>query len=344
MNPRIGAVLVTAVFLIAACGGQSGPSRPPGTSPSEPGSGVSGEIRVSGSSTVQPVSQAVAEAFRAANPDFGYTVEGPGTGDGFAALCDGSIDIADASRAIREEEIRTCADGGVAYTELLIGYDGITVMTHPDTPIECLTTADLYALFGPESDNIATWQDAAALAAELGSTTTYPTELALQISAPGEESGTYDAFLDLAGIADLGVERAVFGDDDDPYLRVPGPNYTASADDNVIVQGVEAGSGALGFVGYAYFQEAGDAVKAIAIDAGEGCISPSLETIGDGSYPLSRPLYIYPSNSKADENQAVQAWVDYFLSDEGIAQVTEQGYVALPTDELESTRDAWSNR
>jgi phosphate transport system substrate-binding protein len=360
-------VMLTSVLLVAACGGP-GPSTAPSATasgvpsasasgapsatasngstpaPSASGSAVSGEISVSGSSTVLPVSQAVAEAFHTANPDFGYTVEGPGTGDGFAALCGGSIDVADASRAIDEEEIQACADGGVTYTELLIGYDGITVMTHPDTPIECLTTADLYALFGPESDNIATWQDAATLAVELGSTTTYPADLALQISAPGEESGTYDAFLDLGGIADLGVEREIFGEDDDPYLRVPGPNYTASGDDNVIVQGVEAGSGSLGFVGFAYFQEAGDAVKAIAIDAGGGCITPSLETIGDGSYPLSRPLFIYPSNVKADENPAVQAWVDYFLSDEGIANVTDQGYVALPADQLHSTRDAWSNR
>jgi phosphate transport system substrate-binding protein len=305
---------------------------------------VSGDIFVSGSSTVLPISQAVAEAFKLVNPDIGYTVEGPGTGDGFALLCDGTIDIADASREIREEEIQACADGGVTYTELKIAYDGITVMTHPETPIDCLTTADLYALFGPESDNTAAWQDAGLLAAELGSTTSYPADLPLQITAPGEESGTYDAFIELGGVAGFAAERGVIGEDEDVFLRVPGPNYTASGDDNVIVEGVEAGAGSLGFVGFAYNENAGDQVKAIAIDAGDGCVSPTIETIADGTYPLSRPLFIYPSTVMADENPAVQGFVDYYLSDEGIAQVTEQGYVELPDDELQATRDAWANR
>jgi len=344
----IAALAIATTALVAACGSPAASPTPSSGATSNPssvpsGQGVSGEIFVSGSSTVQPISQAVSEDFKAANPDFGFTVEGPGTGPGFAALCAGDSDVGDASRAIKDAEAQACADAAVEYTELKVAYDGITVMTHPDTPIDCLTTADLYALFGPESDTFANWSDAQALATELGSTTTLP-NLALQITAPGEESGTYDAFLELSGIVSTGTERGKFDADHPAALRLPGPNYTASPDDNVIVAGVEAGAGSLGFVGFAYFEGAGTAAKAIAIDGGDGCVAPSIETIADGSYPLSRPLFIYPNNAKADTNPALQAWVDFYLSDPGIANVTEVGYVALPADELEATRDAWAAR
>jgi phosphate transport system substrate-binding protein len=341
-HPLALAALV-AMLSLAACGG--GPTSSATTGPS--GGGASGEIFVSGSSTVEPVSQAVSEAFRQLNPGFGFTVEGPGTGDGFAKFCAGETDVADASRAIRDSEIEACAAAGIEYVELLIGVDALTVMTHPDTPVDCLNLADLYALFGPESDDVATWQDAGTLAAELGSTTSYPADLALQITAPGEESGTYDAFLELADIGSQAVERGVIGEDDDPYLRLPGPNYTASPSDNVIVEGVEAGAGSLGFAGYAFYAEAagaGASIKAVSIDAGEGCVAPSTETAADGSYALTRPLYIYVNTANADSNPALAAWVDFYLSDEGIANVSAVGYVALPETDLAATRAAWANR
>ena len=348
-------VIPAAVLLIAAACGNTGPTTVPTGTPTgtpsgapsvtaAPSGSVSGSIFVTGSSTVEPVSLAVSEAFKALNPNFGFEVLGPGTGDGFAAFCAGDADVADASRAISDSEAQLCADNSVNYVELHIGTDPMTVLTHPDTPVDCLTLADLYALFGPESDDINTWQDAGAFAATLGSTTTFPADLALQITAPGEESGTYDAFIELAGIDDLGVERGAFTEDEDPFLRVPGPNYTASGNDNAIIEGVEAGSGSLGFVGYAFFQGAGSGVKAIEIDGGEGCVAPSPETAADGSYPLTRPLYIYPSTDKADTNPALQAWVDYYLSDAGLANVTAKGYVALPAADVEATRAAWSNR
>lgn len=366
LNRRLLTAALATGILAAACGGGGGATTAPRsagatTAPAPSGAAsapatsdattapatgapsagaVSGEIFVSGSSTVEPISLAVSEDFTAQNPNFGYTVEGPGTGDGFAAFCEGTSDVSDASRPISEEEAQLCSDNGIAYTELRIAYDGMAVLTHPDTPVDCLNFADLYALFGPESSNTATWQDAAALAGELGSTTMYPTDLALQITAPGPESGTYDSFIEIA-LADIAEERA----QPDDELRLPGPNYTASPNDNVIVEGIEAGAGSLGFVGYAFAAEAGDAVKAIAIDGGDGnCVTPSEETIADGSYPLSRPLFIYPNNAEADENPALQAWVDFYLSDEGIGNVSETGYVMLPEDELQATRDAWANR
>jgi phosphate transport system substrate-binding protein len=318
---------IAASLALAACGGTTSPTgtaNPTGTSNPTSG-GVSGDIFVSGSSTVEPVSLAVSEDFKALNPDFGYTT-----------------DVADASRAIRESEAQLCADNGIDYVELLIGVDALTVMTHPDTAIECLNLFDLYALFGPESSDIGTWQDAGAFAAELGSTTAFPADLNLQITAPGEESGTYDAFIELA-LADLIEEREA-----EEALRLPGPNYTASPNDNVIVEGVEAGAGSLGFVGYAFYAEAqaaGENVKAIAIDSGDGnCVAPSPEAAADGSYALTRPLFIYPNTTKAAENAALGAWVDFFLSDEGIANVSEVGYVALPESDLEATRQAWDGR
>jgi phosphate transport system substrate-binding protein len=284
----------------------------------------------------------VSEAFRALHPDFGFTVEGPGTGPGFAAFCTGGTDVSDASRPIKTEEASACQTGGVTYTELKVAFDGITVMTHPDTVLDCLTKADLYALFGPESDTFANWKDAQALATELGSTTQFP-DAPLQITAPGEESGTYDAFLELAGITATGTTRGKFDATHPAALRLPGPNYTASPDDNVIVTGVEAGTGSLGFVGFAYFEGAGSNVKALAIDGGSGCVEPTKETIADGTYPLSRALYIYPNNAKAESNPALKAWVDFYLSDDGIKNVTDVGYVALPADQLQATRDAWAN-
>jgi phosphate transport system substrate-binding protein len=338
---RTGFVVTALIAIAAACGGTGTPTAPTGSS--GPGStnsgGVAGEILVSGSSTVEPVSQAVSEDFRALNPNFGFTVEGPGTGDGFALFCEGTSDVSDASRAIRDSEAELCTTNGVEYTELKIAYDGMAVLTHPETPIDCLTYADLYALFGPESDNVNTWQAAQPLAAELGSTTQFP-DLALQITAPGEESGTYDSFLELA-LAGTAEDR-----EQEAFLRVPGPNYTASGNDNVIVEGIEAGAGSLGFVGFAFYEEAGDQVKAIAIDeAGDGtCVAPTAETVADGSYPLSRPLFIYPNNAKAEANAALSAWVDFYLSDEGIANVAEVGYVALPEAELEMSRQAWQGR
>ena len=371
MNPRKTiALAIGTALLLAACSGPAvtptaAPTAAPTAGPTAAATakptaaGVSGEIYVSGSSTVEPVSQAVSEAFKAMNADFGFVVEGPGTGDGFAKFCAGETDVADASRAIKDSEAQLCADAGINYVELLIGVDALTVMTHPDTPVSCLTPNDLYALFGPESDNVAAWMDATALpaddpnfsgytdaamlAAELGSTTVFP-EMALQITAPGEESGTYDAFIELADIAGVGTERGIFGEDDDPFLRVPGPNYTASANDNVIVEGVEAGPGSLGFVGYAFFAHAGTNVKAVSVDAGDGCVDPSPETAADGSYALTRPLYIYVNTDKADANPALQAWIDFYLSDAGIANVPGVDYVALPADDLQATRDAWANR
>ena len=164
---------------------------------------VSGSIVISGSSTVEPISSIVAEVFRESNPDVQISVDGPGTGDGFALFCDGETDISDASRQIEPEEAKICKKNGIEYTELEIGLDGVTVMTNPEnTDVTCLNDGDIYSLFGPESDGIDTWNGADSLATKVGGNGGFP-DLDLEITAPGQESGTYDAFIELTGIEDI---------------------------------------------------------------------------------------------------------------------------------------------
>src|SRR5262245_17409259 len=340
-------VALLAVFSIfaAACGDDDDSSSDDGSSDdSGDGDGASGTVEISGSSTVEPISSAVADLLAAQNDQIAVNVDGPGTGDGFALFCDGETDISDASRPIKDEEAATCEENGIDYIELEIGFDGLTVMTNPaNDTITCLTKADLYALMGPESADVNNWSDAQALAEELGSTTTFP-DLPMEISAPGEESGTYDAFIELA-LQSTVDERFEAGDipaspDDPESPEASIRQYPGQSDDNVIIQGIEGADGSFGWVGFAFAEGAGEGVKEIEIDGGDGCVAPSAETIADASYPLSRSLYIYVNTAKAAENPAVAAYVDFYLND-GIEAVTDAGYVALPADRIQATRDAW---
>jgi phosphate transport system substrate-binding protein len=337
-NRRIKLIAVAAfsalAMLSAACGSDDGTSDG-GNAPA----GMSGTVTISGSSTVQPISSLVAEQFSAANPDVQISVDGPGTSDGFVLFCKGETDINDASRAIEPEEEKACKQNGVSWVELPVGYDGITVMTNPDnSAVTCLSTGDLYALFGPESQGFETWSDAATLDKEVDGTGNLP-NLPLQITAPGQESGTYDAFIDLVGIEDTALERGV-AEDKAAALR---PDYQASANDNVIIQAMEGDPGALGFVGFAYAEQAGSQIHIIQVDGGSGCVAPSRETIADHSYPLSRTLYIYVNEARIAENPALKAYVDFYMGDEGIVSAVQQvGYVDLPTDQIDASRAAWS--
>lgn len=342
-SKRISALALVAVVAISACSTPTGASTAPSTAPSQAaGAAVSGTIAVSGSSTVEPISTGVAEAFKAANPDFNYTIEGPGTGDGFKRFCKGETDISDASRKIKPEgEADVCAAAGIEYIELAIAYDGITVMTSPSNTLECLSFPDLYALIGPESTGFAKWSDAQALATELKSTTTFPADLSLDITGPGEESGTYDSFVELA-LDKLADPRGKL----DPTTKhtTTRPDYVASANDNQIIEGITASDGSLGWVGFAFAQENADKVKEMAVskDPGGDCIKPSAETIADGTYPLSRTLYIYVNKAKAAANPAIGAYVDYYLAESTISTVLQTvPYVNLPADMLATSRSTW---
>jgi len=326
---------VTAMAIVTAACGSSSSSSSGGSA----GAGdLSGSVSVSGSSTVQPISQLVAETFSGNNPSVQISVDGPGTGDGFVLFCEGKTDVNDASRQIEPEEAKACKKNGVNYTELEIGLDGITVMTNPnDTAVTCLNKGDLYSLFGPQSEGFSSWADANALAQQVGGTGNFP-DAPLTITAPGEESGTYDSFISLAGIEDTALAQGVAADQA-ASLR---PDYQSSPNDNVIIQGIEGSDTSLGFVGFAYADQQGGSVTKLQIDGGSGCVEPSKDTISDGSYPLSRSLYIYVNTDEAASNPSLKAYVDYYLSDEGIASVGAADYVDLPADRIAATRQTWA--
>lgn len=327
MTKRSVAVLAGVLALTtiaAACGG--------GSDATDSGGDVTGTITVSGSSTVEPITSLVAEKFVGANPNAQPSVDGPGTSDGFELFCAGETDINDASRPIDEEEVAACEANGIDYVEIEVALDGLSVIGNPSNAITCLNFGDLYALFGPESSDFTTWSAANELASEVGGNGGFPEE-ELTIVAPGEESGTYGSFIDLA-IKDIAEKRK----EPDDQLR---SGYQSSSDDNVIVDSASGTTGGLGFVGLAYADAAAGTVKEFEIDGGDGCVGPSAETVIDGSYPLSRSLYIYVSKNALAENPAVGAFVDFYLSDEGLASVEEVQYVSLPGDRIEAARSAW---
>ncbi|MFP5322472.1 MAG: substrate-binding domain-containing protein [Acidimicrobiia bacterium] len=292
-------------------------------------------VVVSGSSTVEPITIAVAEEFSDPLPDdeVSISVDGPGTGDGFELFCDGLIDINDASSKIKPEQIESCEESGVEFVELQIANDGIAVLTNEaNDAVDCLTFADLYALTGPESQGIDRWDEAEPLAEELGSSTDLP-EASLDIIGPGEESGTYSSYVELV------VEE--FNEDRGEPAQTR-PDYQASGDDNVILQGVQGSSTSLGWVGYAFAEEA-EGIKALEVDGGEGCVAPTPETIADGSYPVSRPLFIYVNAERAAASELLTRFVDFYLHD-AIDSVADVGYVPLSDEDLAETRARWEAR
>ena len=278
---------------------------------------LGGEIVSDGSSTVGPLTQAVAEEFNAVAPNVQTSVDVSGTGGGFERFCAGETDVQNASRPIAEDEIATCAENGVDWYEFDVAYDGITVVVNKEnTLLTCLTTAALKLIWMKENP-ANTWAD---LSSELPAET-------ISLYGPGTDSGTFDYFVE-----------AILGEDE---IR---EDFTPSEDDNVLVEGVAGDVNALGYFGAAYYQENQEILTALAIDNGDGnCVMPTAETIQDGSYaPLSRPLFVYV---RADslERPEVQAFVRFYLAN-AAALAPEVGYVASPADayaaDLESFESA----
>lgn len=332
---RIAILALPIALLTAACA----PEQTEATSATG-GENVSGAIAISGSSTVEPISVAVAEKFNAQNPDVEISVQGPGTSDGFELFCNGETDISDASRAIKQEEINACKENGIEPIELTVGIDGLSVVTSSENDFaSCLSFGDLWALLGPEAEGFESWSDANQLAQKYDAQgAPYPDE-PLVITAPGEESGTYGSFIEL--VFEPFVEEQGLKEYEEEVA--PRPDYQASGNDNVIVEGVSGTPSSLGWVGYAFYKANEDQLKALEIDGGEGCVSPTPETIASFEYPISRPLFIYVNKQKLQENPAVQAFVDFYLSDEGIASAEEVGYIPLEESELEATRSTWES-
>ncbi len=321
---RLLPALLTLAIAAAGCAGDKDET------------GLKGTIVISGSSTVEPISIGIAEVFDDDNPDVRISVDGPGTGDGFELFCQGDTDISDASRAISEEEIESCRQAGVEYLELKVANDGLAVLTSPENDKigRCLSFSDIYSLVGPESKNVDNWLEANDLAAELGNTKGAPFEGApLAITGPGEESGTYDSFVELV-LADIAESRSRH-----PETR---PDYQASADDNVIIQGIQGSRTSFGWVGYAFYDANREQLKAFEVAGENGtCVAPSHDTIADNSYPVSRPLFIYVNKAKLASKPALRAFVEYYVSEKGLATAGEVGYVDLNPDEAAATARAF---
>lgn len=269
-----------------------------------PVASLKGTIDIDGSSTVFPISQAVAEEFRKVYKDVQIPIGISGTGGGFKRFVTGETAISDASRPIKPPEAETAQKNGIEYVELRVAFDGLSILVHKDNRfVECLTTAELKKIWEPGS-TVNNWNQVRA---------DFPSQ-GLRLYGPGTDSGTFDYFTE-----------AINGKED-----ASRPDYTASEDDNVLVQGIAGDRNAMGYFGYAYYAENKDKLKLVAVGGGKGCIKPSEQTINDGTYaPLSRPLFIYV-NKKALERPEVKALVIFYLNNAAKLSA-EVGYVALPT-------------
>ncbi|HWP38622.1 MAG TPA: PstS family phosphate ABC transporter substrate-binding protein [Gemmatimonadales bacterium] len=269
----------------------------------------SGTVTVDGSSTVYPITEAVAEEFQRQH-DVNVTVGISGTGGGFQKFCGGETDVSNASRPIRSSEVERCAQNGIEYVELPVAYDGLAIVVHPDnTWAESITVDELKRIWEPAAQGrITRWSQVRS---------GWPDE-ELHLFGAGVDSGTYDYFTE----AIVGEEHASRGD------------YTSSEDDNVIVQGVATDRLALGFFGYAYYAENRDRLKLVPVDDGKpdngaGPIAPSLETVSNNTYqPLSRPIFIYVATRSLDRPE-VAAFVKFYL-EHAAELVSEVGYIPLP--------------
>jgi phosphate transport system substrate-binding protein len=314
VSKRLLGALLTALaltFAVAACGSSSDDS----SSTSGGGGDLSGSIRIDGSSTVGPLTEAVAEQFMAENSGVRVTVGTSGTGGGFEKFCAGETDISDASRAIEPEEEEACKKDEVGYEDVHVATDALTVMINNENPVACLTVEQLGDIWGRDS-KISDWSEIPGLKEE------FDEELAL--FGPGTDSGTFDYFTESIN----GEEGATRKD----YNNV-------GEDDNATVKGVEGSPGGMGYAGFSFYIENEGKLKALEVDNGKGCVPPSVETAQDGSYaPLSRPLFMYPSE-QALKKPEVKAFIVYYL--DNVNSVAESlGFVPLTEEQLEESKAA----
>ena len=296
------ALLVLGMVVLAACSADETPNPTPSSESSKGATmeELSGVIEIDGSSTVAPVSQAVAEEFEKLHGDTEPIVGISGTGGGFKRFTAGETDISDASRTIREAEAAAAQENGIQYLELKLGTDGLSVMVSPRNDfVDCLTMEQLHEIWKPES-TVQNWSDISP---------EWP-DREISLYGADTDSGTFDYFTE-----EVNGEAKLSRDD-----------YTASADDNVLVRGISGDRNSLGYFGYAYYIENADALKLVAVDNGAGCVEPSLATIADGTYtPLSRPLFIYVNVESLRKPQVLE-FVKFYM-EVGAELTTEVGYV-----------------
>jgi phosphate transport system substrate-binding protein len=265
------------------------------------GSDLSGSIKIDGSSTVGPFAQAAAEQFQAENPGVKVSVGTSGTGGGFEKFCAGETDISDASRPIKpDEEVPICKKEGIKYKEVQVANDGIAVVTNKAISLDCLTTAQLKEIWNEGSK-----------------------DKKYSLYGPGTDSGTFDFFTDEIN-GEEGVSRK---------------DYQPSEDDNVLVQGVEGDDKGLGYFGFSYYEQNKDKLNLVGVNGGDGCVKPSSKAIQDGTYkPLSRPLFMYPSD-KAMQRPEVKAFMDYVIANyEEIAKASQ--IVPMAPDQASKAKTA----
>lgn len=298
------ASLTAVVAGLAACGGDAG--TPSSSGEGEGASGLAGSVAVDGSSTVFPITEAMAEEFQIANSEVKVTVGVSGTGGGFKKFCAGETDISDASRPIKDKEAKLCADAGIEFIEVPVAYDALSVVVNKDNDwAKCLSPEELNKMWRPEAKGtITSWKQIRD---------DFPDE-PLSLYAPGTDSGTFDYFTEAIN-GDGGVTRE---------------DFTPSEDDNTLVTGVAGSKGALAYFGFAYYEENKDAINVVAIknDASGECIEPSTASVENGTYvPLARPIFIYVSKASLNDKPEVKAFVDFYMSTDNKNLVSEPGYI-----------------
>ncbi|MDQ3610255.1 MAG: PstS family phosphate ABC transporter substrate-binding protein [Actinomycetota bacterium] len=303
------ALLLVLSLLAAGCGGgeASGGEDGGGEQAGGSGGGTSGTIVIDGSSTVGPLTDAVSEELAQENPDIKVNLGISGTGGGFERFCAGETDISNASRPIEPDEEKLCERAGIEYVEVQVGVDALTTVTSPDTDwVDCTTIAEIGMLFGPD-DPARTWDEV---------NPQFPPE-PVEVFAPGTDSGTYDFMVE--DVLDEESSRQ---------------DYNASEDDNIIAQGIQGTRGSWGFFGFAYYDQNRGAIKAIAVDGGDGCVEPSLETAQDETYPLIRPLFIYLKQDALEKKPQVIEFVEFYM--DTVNDVIEQvGYIPVPDSKFQ---------
>jgi phosphate transport system substrate-binding protein len=313
---RLFALLATGVASIAliACGGGDDTEGPTAT----PKPRLSGSVAIDGSSTVYPISEAVAEEFTKQQGEVRVTVGLSGTGGGFTKFCNGEIDISDASRPISAKEMEACAARNIEFIEIPVAYDALSIVVNSQNNwVTCITTAELKKMWEPAAQGTVTNWAAVNSAWSAGGS--------LKLYGPGTDSGTFDYFTEHVN----GKAKESRAD------------YTPSEDDNVLVQGVAGDKSALGYFGLAYLEENKGRIKGIQVDGGKGCVEPSATTVENGTYPLSRPLFIYVKKDAATRPE-VKAFVDFYLEHAGELS-TDVGYVNFPADFYTKITSIWTS-